>query len=60
MESPIEYIPGFELTKTSGNIIVIPDLEELEKAGTPSKVKGQKKVTNVKSYEFWNNFHLYS
>ena len=39
----MEYIHGFEPAKTSGNIIVIPDLEGLEKAGTPLKVKINKK-----------------
>ena len=42
----MEYIPGFEPAKTSGNIIVIPDLEGLEKAGIPSEGKGQKKSDN--------------
>ena len=42
----MEYISGCEPAKTSENIIIIPNLEGLEKAGTPSEGKGQKLIDN--------------
>ena len=42
----MEYIPGSEPAKTSGNIIIISDLKGLEKAGTKKSDNWEKSKNN--------------